>query len=191
MTPQNEPQKRENGYRRSREDAEQLFHDNMKLVPFVVNNMAISVTEDTYQDGYIGLWKAALLFDDTRGARFPTFAVRVIRHSIIMGWRATTRTATGDISLDQPFLFDYNGDGEVSYADALVDPRSEMETNDALLDIYLTDRLTKREKEITVMRMYGWPKTGIGKAFGHTDSWVNDQIKNIRRKLKNDFETKG
>ena len=53
MTGQSQPPKKQQGWRRSREEAEELFLSHMKLVPFVANQMAIEVTDDTIQDGYL------------------------------------------------------------------------------------------------------------------------------------------
>ena len=93
--------------------------------------------------------------------------------------------------MEQAYLHDDGGDTEVRYADALADPNGETANEELLLDMYLTVRLTKKEKTIALMRMNGKPKTGIGKAFGHSDSWVNDRIKIIQRKLRKDFNVKG
>lgn len=191
MTGQSKPRKNKQEHRRSREAAEKLFLANMRLVPYVANKMAIQVTDDTIQDGYIGLWKASLEYDESRGLQFATFATPVIRNSIILAWRARTRTPGGDISLEQPYLHDDGGDTEVLYADTLIDPQGERAKDDLLLDMYLTARLTEQEKTIALMRMNGKPKTGIGKAFGHSDAWVNDRIKTIQRKLRKDFNVKG
>lgn len=191
MTEPRKPPKKQQEHRRSREAAEELFLANMMLVPYVANQMAIQVTDDTIQDGYIGLWKAALKFDETRGLKFATFAAPVIRNAIVMAWRDRTRTPDAEISLDQPCLHDAGGDTEVLYSDTLADPQGERAKEELLLDMYLTARLTEQEKTIVLMRMNGKPKTGIGKAFGHSDAWVNDRIKTIQRKLRKDFNVKG
>ena len=191
MTERRKPPKKQQGHRRSREEAEELFLANMKLVPYIANQMAIQVTDDTIQDGYIGLWKAALDFDNSRGLKFPTFAIPVIKNAIILAWRRRSRVLVGDVSLDQSFFRDDGGDAEVKYADTLADPQGERATEEILLDMYLTERLTEQEKTIVLMRMNGKPKTGIGKAFGHSDAWANDRIKSIQRKLRNDFNVKG
>lgn len=191
MTEQSKPPRKQQGHRRSRDEAEELFLANMRLVPYVANQMAIQVTDDTIQDGYIGLWKAALKFDESLGFQFATFAAPVIRNAIILAWRDRNRTPGGDISLEQPYLHDYGGDTEVMYADALEDPQGERAKEELLLDMYLTARLTEQEKTIALMRMNGKPKTGIGKAFGHSDAWASDRIKSIQRKLRKDFNVKG
>ena len=191
MTEQNAPPKKQHIPRRSREDAEKLFLENMKLVPHVINKMGFPVTDDNLQDGYIGLWKAALKYDESLGFQFATFAAPVIRNAIILAWRDRTRTPEGDLSLEQAYLHDDGGDTEVRYADALVDPHGETAKEELLLDMYLTARLTEQEKTIALMRMNGKPKTGIGKAFGHSDAWANDRIKSIQRKLRKDFNVKG
>lgn len=191
MTGQSKPPKNHQGCRRSRDEAEELFLANMRLVPYVANQMAIQVTDDTIQDGYIGLWKAALKFDETRGSKFATFAAPVIRNAIVMAWRDRTRTPDAEIFLDQPYLHDADGDTEVLYSDTLADPQGERAKEELLLDMYLTARLTEQEKTIAVMRMNGKPKTGIGKAFVHSDAWASDRIKSIQRKLRKDFNVKG
>ena len=191
MTGQSEPPKKQSGCRRSLEEAEGLFLENMKLVPYIANNMAIKVTDDTIQDGYIGLWKASLAFDDSRDLKFATFAAPVIRNSIIAAWRERTRTPDGDISLEQSLLHDEGGDTEVRYADALVDWNAERSAEELLLEMYLDARLTEQEKKIVLMRMNGKSQKVIGKAFGHSGYWANDRIKTIQRKLRKDFNVKG
>ena len=191
MTGQSEPVKKPNGYRRSREEAEKLFLDNMNLVRYVTNNMAINVTEDTIQDGYMGLWKAALAFDDTRGAVFATFAVPVIRNAIRSAHRRRNRSVSADISLNQSPFKGFGDEENTELSEMLGDSTASNAMSEAELDVYLHQALT--ETEVTLVRMleHGMTKTAIGKAFSHTDMWAYYHIGQIQKKLRKDFNVKG
>jgi len=191
MTGQSEPVKKPNGYRRSREEAEKLFLDNMNLVRYVTNLMAINVTEDTIQDGYMGLWKAALSFDDTRGAVFATFAVPVIRNAIRSAHRRRNRSVSADTSLDQSPFKGFGDEENTELSEMLGDSTASNAMNEAELDVYLHQALT--ETEVTLVRMleHGMTKTAIGKAFSHTDMWAYYHIGQIQKKLRKDFNVKG
>ncbi len=191
MTEQSEPVKKPNGYRRSREEAERLFLDNMGLVRYVANLMAINVTEDTIQDGYIGLWKAALVFDDSRGAVFATFAVPVIRNAIRSAHRRRNRSVSADMSLHQSPFHGFGDEENTELSEMIGDRTASNAMSEAELDIYLHQALT--ETELTLVRMLeqGMTKTAIGKAFDHTDMWAYYHIGLIQKKLKKDFNVKG
>lgn len=190
MTGQSDPLKKESACLRSREDAEKLFLANMKLVPFVANGMAIEVTEDTIQDGYIGLWRAALLFDESYGTKFTTFAVPAIRHSIILEWRRRSRSIQADYSMEQPLFWGGDDFGIRDVSETVEDTTASTEIEDAETKIYMQQVLTDSERELETMLENGMTKTAIGKHFGHTDMWAYYHIGLIRKKLEKDFTIK-
>lgn len=69
------------------EDKEALVIDNLKLVPYVLNKYMRksrneSDYEDYYQEGCIGLIKAAHRFDPTLGFTFATYAINLIMNEM-------------------------------------------------------------------------------------------------------------
>lgn len=60
----------------------ELFDKNQKLVGYCfkkyVGNYSLPDHEDIIQEGMLGLWQAAVKFDETKGVKFNTFAVKYI-----------------------------------------------------------------------------------------------------------------
>lgn len=60
----------------------ELFDKNQKLVGFAfkkyIGNYSLSDYEDVIQEGMLGLWQAAVRFDESKGVKFNTFAMKYI-----------------------------------------------------------------------------------------------------------------
>ena len=184
MTAQSELPKKQQGYRRSREEAVELFLANMRLVPHVIANMGLSVTEDAVQDGYIGLWKASLRYDDGRHRKFSAYAVPAIRNSIIQTWRSSEKSVTADFYLSQTEQCD---DDSGTLENVIGDAASKERFRNAEFRIYFDTALTETEKTIASLLVAGVSKRQIGKRMGHSDCWVTCRMEEIRKKLKKDF----
>lgn len=65
----------------------ELFDKNQKLVGFCfkkyIGNYSLSDYEDVIQEGMLGLWQAAVRFDESKGVKFNTFAVKYIYGSML------------------------------------------------------------------------------------------------------------
>lgn len=65
----------------------ELFDKNQKLVGFAfkkyIGNYSLSDYEDVIQEGMLGLWQAAVRFDESKGVKFNTFAVKYIYRSML------------------------------------------------------------------------------------------------------------
>lgn len=65
----------------------ELFDKNQKLVGYCfkkyVGNYSLSDHEDIIQEGMLGLWQAAVRFDESKGVKFNTFAVKYIYGSML------------------------------------------------------------------------------------------------------------
>ena len=184
MTEQSKPPRKQQGHRRSREEAEELFVANMGLVPHIIVKMGLPITDDLMQDGYIGLWQASLRYDDGRHRKFSAYAVPAIRNSIIQAWRPTEKSVTADISLSQTETTD-NDSGILE--NVIGDITSEAGFLDTEFRLYFDTVFSETEKTVAAMRMGGLPKRQIGKRMGRSDSWVTYRINDIRKKLKKDF----
>lgn len=174
--------------KRSREEAEKLFLDNMKLVPYIANRMDIKVTDDVIQDGYIGLWKAALWYDDSRSQKFATYAVPAIRNSIILAWRRASVSVQADCSLNQAVLYDKDDDEPRRELQEIIpDEKAEVPMRDVEFEIYLDSILTETEKRAASMRTDGCTYQKIGDAFGYTDMWAIYRVRDAKKKLKAEY----
>jgi RNA polymerase primary sigma factor len=79
---------------RLRRDRDQFTMANLRLVlleVWRVRTRGSLSRSDLFQDGFIGVQKAALRFDPTRGLRFSTYAIYWIRQSIRNGVLHTSR----------------------------------------------------------------------------------------------------
>lgn len=171
--------------RRSREEAELLFRENMRLVYFVANNMDITVSDDVIQDGYMGLWKAALKYDPEKAQSFATYAVPAIRNSIAYARRASLRNLQPEISLNQQI----DGDDARMLMDTVPDEKWDHPVKNTEFRLFIDKVLTAEEKRIALMRADGASQRAIGAVFGRSDAWVIERLNRIKMKLKR--ETKG
>lgn len=68
------------------EERNALVEANVRLVPWVVQRFAYTSDEEAFQQrvaaGYLGLIRAAELFDESRGFKFSTYAVGWIRQAL-------------------------------------------------------------------------------------------------------------
>lgn len=82
---------------------QELFNENTKLVHHLIHTKFrgyLSHTleyEDLYQIGCMGLYQAAESFDESRGVKFSTYAIRVIMNELLM---AVKRRRPTEVSLD-------------------------------------------------------------------------------------------
>lgn len=160
----------------------------MMLVPYIANLMDIKVTDDVLQDGYIGLWKAALWYDDTRSQKFSTYAVPAIRNSIIQAWRMGTKSVQADCSLNQPIIFDRDDDEpRRELQETIPDEKAEAPMRDIEFEMYLGSVLTETEKRAAKMRTDGCTYQKIGDTYGYTDMWAIYRVRDAKKKLKAEY----
>lgn len=116
------------------EEINKLIEENQKLIHFVLRNYYKNYYDDKdenselFQAGRMGLWKAARLYDATKGANFSIFAINCIKQSIALLLRKRNNdNKKRTVSLDEG-LFDDGihyrtrgdfivGDSDVSFVD--------------------------------------------------------------------------
>lgn len=107
-------------YRKGNEDAKNILVErNLRLVAHVVKKYSNTGREidDLISIGTIGLIKAIITFDDSKGTRLATYAARCIENEILMTIRAAKKTKT-EVSLHDPIGVDKEGN-EISLIDIL------------------------------------------------------------------------
>jgi RNA polymerase sporulation-specific sigma factor len=136
-----------------------LIERNLRLVAHIIKKYYSSTKDqdDLISIGTIGLIKAVSSFDNTKGARLATYAARCIENEILMYFRGIKKQA-GDVYLSDPIETDSDGT-PIALMDMLAKADTifvDISRNDktALLVRYIYSRLTKREREIIILR-YG------------------------------------
>lgn len=100
---------------------DKLIQHNLRLVAHIVKKYYAQPggQEDFISIGTIGLIKAVNSFDNTKGARFATYASRCIENEIRMTLRSAKKTQ-GDVSLHEPLEND-KGSGALTIIDVMAD----------------------------------------------------------------------
>ena len=164
--------------------ANKLFLDNQALVTYVLTNIVKNWPshtrqfhyEDMSQSGLIGLWKACMKFDESKGYEFATFAVPAIRNEIYMYVRKNIQKAPDTISLETPM-----GDEGLTLAD-MIEGKSVYD----ICWVTTDNRLDSRQKTVCEYLAQGYTNTKIAKIIGVSQPHVSKIIKKIGEILKED-----
>jgi len=177
-----------------------LIERNLRLVAHVAKRYQNSVQdmEDLIATGAIGLIKAVDTFDETKGSRLATYAVRCIDNELLMMFRAKKKTSR-EVSIFDPIGTDKEGN-EINLLDVLeqeqpdVVDRMELTERISKLPELLKECLTAREREILDMR-YGltsdreMTQREIGQKLRISRSYVSRIEKKALCKLREQFDT--
>ena len=137
-----------------------LIEHNLRLVAHVVKKYSNTIyeTDDLISIGTIGLIKAVDSFNREKGIRLATYASRCIENELLMLMRSSKKQSK-EVSLFDPIGSDKEGNTiqllDICVAEE-IDIIGQMEEQQRLskLQEYIDKVLTKREKEIIVLR-YG------------------------------------
>ncbi|WP_028515485.1 RNA polymerase sporulation sigma factor SigK [Ruminococcus flavefaciens] len=175
-----------------------LIEHNLRLVAHIVKKYASGADEqdELISVGTVGLIKAVSSFDNSKGAKFATYASRCIENEILMQFRAAKKSA-GDVYINEPIETDKDGNA-LTLMDLIDDGVDIHEQVDILirsrqLYSFLTECLDKRELDIIVYRygLYGSkPHTQNETAvkMGISRSYVSRIEKKAIGKLKKMFD---
>jgi RNA polymerase sporulation-specific sigma factor len=182
-------------YRKGNEDAKNILVErNLRLVAHVVKKYSNTGREidDLISIGTIGLIKAIITFDDSKGTRLATYAARCIENEILMTIRASKKTKT-EVSLHDPIGIDKEGN-EISLIDILgsdcdiILDEVELKIQTKKLYQKMEKVLKSREKVVIEMRYglaSGLAKTQreIAEILGISRSYVSRIEKRAIKKL--------
>lgn len=161
---------------------EELYLANENLVHHVLSkHYKFKMFDEDYQQiARIGLWKACLKYEPTKGA-FATFAVPCILNSIRMEMRNSQAKARSNpdyifMSLQQPVKGLDTED--VTIADLVTG-----ESDEGFLDLEgLWEALTSRERSIVAGLILGKTQADISRELGIARSNVSRSVGQIRKK---------
>lgn len=177
---------------------DKLIEHNLRLVAHIIKKYysTYKEQEDLISIGTIGLIKAVNSYDFEKKTKFATYASKCIENEILMYFRSKKKT-NQDIFFSDPIESDKDGNSltlldVMSEQDNITDD-IDLRIKSATLYKILESKLTKREKNIIIMR-YGLyntvPKTQreVAKFFNISRSYVSRIEKKAIGILRAGFE---
>lgn len=176
----------------------ELIEHNLRLVAHVVRKYYSSNTDtdELISIGTVGLIKAVNTFNNSKSARFATYAAKCIENEVLMYFRSTKKSSR-DLYLDDPVDIDKDGNSMslmdiLAQDDDMVD-KIDMMINSRRLYGFIDKCLDKREKEIISCRygLYGQsPLTQreVAKKLDISRSYVSRIEKKALEKLRAMYE---
>lgn len=150
-------------------NVEKLVRDNEKLAYKVANRFTPKTMvdfEDIKQLALIGLYKAAKNFDESKGAKFSTFAYRVATNEVLQEMK--------HFQHDNPSLEEM--ELEITYQEPYYEDSATMQS----VKVYLDDN----EYRIVCMTMDGYNQKEISKAVGLSQSQVSRVFIRAKEKIR-------
>ena len=167
----------------SRDDAEQLYRENEKLVHGALQRYfpTLAFDEDIQQIARIGLWKACLSYQEDR-ARFSTAAYKFIANEVRMELRKRCRKGKNSTISLNSVLQGLGTDGmdELDIM-GVVAGSNDIDWCDAAA---FWESLTERQRFIVKARLAGSVDTAIAEELGVSHATVIREKNIIRRKAE-------
>ncbi len=169
--------------RRTREEAERLFHDNQGLVGFFFQKyrglaaFADYTSDDVMQENRLSLWRAALDFDREKGAAFSTFAGRVILNGL-RALRRGRRCAWGRAGCLIPLDALISPEGETLLVE-LLEATEDVEARCCTAVDFSAHRrqLPPQVQRAVDLRLMGCAQTEIARRIGCSQAQVSRYLK--------------
>jgi len=143
--------------------------------------------QDLIQEGMIGLYKAVLDFDTTRGVKFSTFATLCVVRQIQTAIKAATRqkhlplntslSLHTDNTLDET-VRELPTSGEQNPETLLIGREAYMD-----IDLYIKQNLTGLEYDVLMQHMDGKSHLQIAEAIGKNKKTVDNALQRVRKKI--------
>lgn len=140
---------------------------------------------DLYQEGLLGLYRAALTYDNKSDASFLTYAVVCIKHSIISALRIYYGKKNYPIRSYLPLDSD-NDIAEIQGLGLITQPEMliiEKESYEALVS-KIDSELSKYERKVLKLFLQGMTYGEISERLQTSPKSVDNAIQRIRGKLK-------
>lgn len=156
---------------------ESLLEENIGLIHWVIckHYPTFIGDDDVVQEARIGLWKACISFDESKGA-FSSYAVMCILNNVRMYFRREKRHG-GCISLNTVV----NEENETEFGDLLEHPDGSVEGSGVFVKDFISS-LTEREQKIVYFQFYSVTQKAACKELGCTQAWYSKLLKRIRTK---------
>lgn len=159
---------------------QEFVEKNHNLIYKAINKYNLNI-DDFYGIAAIGLCKAALTFDESKGFKFSTYAMTVIDNAIKQEFKRNEKERKVIIdSLETVILVGENGE-ELTLGDTIQSPRFEDASN-ASVDINrLLKKLTVQELNVILRLLRGMKQSDIAVEIGVSRSRVHLIMKAIKK----------
>jgi RNA polymerase sporulation-specific sigma factor len=157
-----------------------LVEDNIGLVHFIIRRYypTFASNEDVIQEGTLGLVKAANTFDESRGAKFSTYATMCIINQIRV-WCRNNLKHNNVLSYDVTIVDDVGE--EISFLDLTIgDEDIDIDTIN-FKRFYNT--LSDSEKELVQM-LIKYNQNEIGEKYGLAHNTISYRKRRLSRKWR-------
>ena len=164
-------------------DQRQRVEENIKLVFWTIKKYLSSLIgdDDVFQEGYLGLCKAAENFDESRGFNFSTYAVRCILNQIYLRGRDVKKDT------EQDFICEFQiDDDKFDILEAIPAKNNTEETalaNVTILEVFRN--LKGNQKRAVRYLANGLTQVQISVEIGVGQAQISRYIKNFRKQAVN------
>lgn len=161
------------------DEQRKLAEDNMNLVHYLIGKEYPTYIhdEDLRQIGLLGLCKAAMKWNESKGA-FSTFACWCIRNEIRLEFRNRLKQVE-TVSLETKIENGVNGD-KLSLED-VIDSGEDSDMTEFTVESFI-NTLTTEERVVYHLKARGYTHKEISEVSGYNPAEVKDILKSIRRK---------
>ena len=155
---------------------EELYFKNEPLVYYVLNKkFPMNRLDDDFQQiARLGLWKACLRYDETKG-KFSTYAVPAIENEIKMELRKKSRKPI-EISLDD-LIRDTSDNADRLTISGICIGEQDVGFIDT---IWVDKELTYRQKRILSLLYNGVVQDDVAKEIGISQTMISREVSKIR-----------
>lgn len=170
---------------------DQLFENNIGLVYYVAKRYASiylenpNIRDDMIQEGFLALWRACQLFDESKGNSFSTYATTSIRNKMVCFAVRYLKRQSTLVSLEDPINTDEKE--PLVYKDIIADEQSDVQdiiTHDQIFNI--AEQLGETAKSVLLKLIEGCTQDEIAKIVGISQPTVSRTIKKIRERIRNE-----
>lgn len=170
------------------DEQRKLVEDNHNLIYSFLNSrhLSLDAIEDWYGTAAIGLCKAALIYDESKGCKFTTLAYIIMDNEVKQVMRSNKKCVSAKVSIDSPIS---SADG-CCLADIIPD------TRDFMYSIYLNDAIAiatrgLSERDLKILHLIvekGYSQKRISSEFKISQPQVSRIYKAFCDKIKQYFE---
>lgn len=159
---------------------QELFNTNINLAYFTLRKYFpwYADDEDVKQICLIGLWKACTKFDPNKGYTFSTFAVEVIRRSMLNFLRSEKKRKR--IQYTDSVVY-YDGE-EVDLIESIPDKYAGETSLDFCFE-ELSEKLNDKETRVLQMKIKGYNQVEIAKRLNISQPTVARYLRQIKSKV--------
>lgn len=174
---------------------DQVVIENQRLVYLAYKQLTkteliLQNEADIISEGMIGLIRAADSFDEKRGKKFSTYAVKCIKNAMLQYIRKISKYWGKEVSLYAPISKDDDG-STLCYADVIEDETPSNcfeECAKSLIDERI-EKLPETDREIMQAVIAGYKQKEIAAMMGIRQPTISRRIKKIQYRLRKELSS--